>query len=82
MFLNVILTILVIMLIGMVTILIIWWKKYGKKLFESVGDIKTMFPKGSKHTPTMGNLTNAFGELKKSMEMLNNLKNGGNKNGK
>ena len=82
MFLNVILTILVITLISVVTMLILWWKKYGKKVFESVNSMKTMFPNGSKDTPTMGNLTNAFGDLKKSMEMLNNLKNGGNKNGK
>ena len=82
MFLNIILTILVVMLIGMITILIIWWKKYGKKLFESVSTIKTMLPTGNKNISNLGNVTDVIGELKKSMEMLNNLKNGGNKNGK
>lgn len=79
MFLNVILTILVITLISVVTILILWWKKYGKKVFES---LNTMLSTGNKNISNLGNVTDVIGELKKSMQMLNNLKNGGNKNGK
>ena len=82
MYLNVILTILVITLIGVLTMLILWWKKYGKKVFDSVNSMKNILPSGNKNIPNLGNVNDVIGDLKKSMEMLNNLKNGGNKNGK
>lgn len=80
MFLNIILTILVLVLIGITVLVTFWWRKYGKKIFNTVSDLK------SKNNPqikqNIGNINNAFADLGKAMEMLKNIQNGGNKNGK
>lgn len=80
MFLNIILTILVLVLIGITVLVTFWWRKYGKKIFNTVSDLK------SKNNPqikqNIGNINNAFADLGKAMEMLKNIQNGANKNGK
>lgn len=80
MFLNIILTILVLVLIGITALVIFWWRKYGKKIFNTVSNIK------SKNDPQLkqniGNINNAFADLGKAMDMLKNIQNGTNKNGK
>ena len=68
MFLNIILTILVLVLIGITALVIFWWRKYGKKIFNTVSNIK------SKNDPQLkqniGNINNAFADLGKAMDML------------
>ena len=44
MYLNVILTIFVIVQIVTIVLMYKWWKKYGKKLFTSFTEIKKGFP--------------------------------------
>jgi uncharacterized membrane protein (Fun14 family) len=85
MFLNIILTILVLVLIGITTLGVLWWKKYGKSLFNIISLIKNTTSKNNSEPQTkqnIGNINNAFGELNKAMEMLKNFQNGANKNGK
>ena len=40
MYLNIILTILVVVLITITILLSIWWRKFGKQIFNSTSDIK------------------------------------------
>lgn len=80
MFLNIILTILVLVLIGITVLIILWWRKYGKKIFNAVSDLK--INNNPQIKQNFGNINNAFGELGKAMEMLKNIQNGTNKNGK
>jgi len=42
MFLNIILTVLTIVLISITVLLNIWWRKYGKKLFETLSSVKSL----------------------------------------
>jgi len=59
MVLNILLSLLLIVLVGISVLLIIWWRKYGKKIFESV----------SKMQKTMGQI----GGQKKSLDIPNLL---------
>jgi len=43
MVLNILLTLLLIVLIGISVLIIVWWRKYGKQIFESLNKVqKTM----------------------------------------
>lgn len=42
MFLNIILTLLTIVLITITVLVYIWWKKYGKQLFDTMNQMKSM----------------------------------------
>jgi len=42
MYLNIILTILVIVLITVTVLLSLWWRKFGKQIFNSSSEIKKM----------------------------------------
>lgn len=83
MFLNVILTILVIVLIVISTGVYLWWKRYGSNLFKMMDTFKQGIPNMSKMSdmpkmsdiPNMPNLKNSVAEFKKAMDMLNKLKN-------
>jgi hypothetical protein len=44
MFLNIILTLLVIILGTMTIMLYLWWKKYGKTMFDTMKGFKTPLP--------------------------------------
>jgi hypothetical protein len=62
MVLNILLTLLLIVLIGISVLIIVWWRKYGKQIFESLNKVQK----------TMGQ----FGNQKKSLEvpdLLNQL---------
>ena len=51
MFLNIILTLLVVVLLTITIMLYIWWKKFGKKMFDSMSNMKNLLPKdGGKFT--------------------------------
>jgi hypothetical protein len=75
MFLNVILTILVIVLIVISTGVYLWWKRYGSNLFKMMGTFKqgmSNIPDIPK-MPNMPNLKNSVDEFRKAMDMLNKI---------
>lgn len=72
MFLNVILTILVIVLIVISTGVYLWWKKYGSNLFKMMNTFKQGVPNIPKMTD-MPNLKNSVEEFRKAMDMLNKM---------
>lgn len=53
MYLNVILTIFVILQIAICGCIIYWWKKYGKKLIKSFSDMNSMLTKNPLGDETM-----------------------------
>lgn len=53
MYLNVILTIFVILQIAICGCVIYWWKKYGKKLIKSFSDMNSMLTKNPSGNETM-----------------------------
>jgi hypothetical protein len=81
MFLNVILTILVIVLIVISTGVYLWWKRYGSNLFKMMDTFKQGIPNIPKipdmskmpDIPSMPNLKNSVAEFKKAMDMLNKM---------
>lgn len=78
MFLNVILTILVIVLIVISTGVYLWWKRYGSNLFKMMDTFKQGIPNIPKipdmsKMPSMPNLKNSVAEFKKAMDMLNKM---------
>lgn len=76
MYLNVILTILVITLITMTTFAIIWWKKYGKTIFNKISNSSGMIPK--ELLSQMGNMDmkSMFSNLNDAMNRVKNTRNG------
>lgn len=75
MFLNVILTILVIVLIVISTGVYLWWKRYGSNLFKMMDTFKqgmSNIPDIPK-MPNMPNLKNSVDEFRKAMDMLNKI---------
>ena len=72
MFLNVILTILVIVLIVISTGVYLWWKRYGSNLFKMMDTFKQGIPNIPK-MPSMPNLKNSVDEFRKAMDMLNKI---------
>jgi len=78
MFLNVILTILVIVLIVISTGVYLWWKRYGSNLFKMMNTFKQGTPKMTdmpkmSDMPNMPNLKNSIEEFRKAMDMLNKM---------
>ena len=47
MYLNIILTILVLVLLSISILATIWWKKYGKKIFDTMLNMDKMIPKNN-----------------------------------
>lgn len=71
MYLNIILTILTLILLSIVSLVVIWWFKYGKKMVDSFSSMRKTI-QNNKTTPMdMSNFTNALNMLKN----LNNNKN-------
>jgi len=76
MFLNTILTILTVVLITMTVLALVWWKRHGKKLFNTISDMKGMISKnpfGNTNTSQQG-LDDLFGRLNKLNEMFGKTK--------
>lgn len=72
MYLNIVLTILVIVLVTMTILAIVWWKKYGKKLVNSMLDMNKLLPKrGNLNQPDIGGM---FNELNKFMSNIKQKK--------
>ena len=72
MFLNIILTLLVVILLSITIIMYVWWKKFGKKMFGSMLNMKDLLPKGDGKLPNnldinqlMSNLTKIKEQFKK-----------------
>jgi hypothetical protein len=65
MFLNIILTLLVIVLLTITIMLYIWWKKFGKKLFDSMSNMKNLLPKDGGQLPNNLDINQLFSSLTK-----------------
>ncbi len=65
MFLNIILTLLVVVLLTITIMLYIWWKKFGKKMFDSMSNIKTLIPKDGGQLPNNLDINQLFSSLSK-----------------
>ena len=74
MYLNIILTILVLVLISIITIVVFWWRKFGKELFNTMMNMNKILPSDSKKIPFPKDLGNMFSELDKVMGQFKNLK--------
>jgi len=74
MYLNIILTILVLVLISIITIVVFWWRKFGKELFNTMMNMNKILPSDSKKIPFSKDLGNMFSELDKVMGQFKNLK--------
>jgi len=69
MYLNVILTIFVIVQIVTMALIYKWWDKYGRTLFKSFTEMKTVFPGGMGNS----NSPNLFGNIPDMKEMMKQL---------
>jgi hypothetical protein len=67
MYLNIILTILVLVLLGIIGVVIFWWVKFGKELFATMKNMNKVLPSNSKKTTTPNNLGNLLSDLDKMM---------------
>jgi len=65
MFLNIILTLLVIVLLTITIMLYIWWKKFGKKMFDSMSNMKDLIPKDGGQLPNNLDINQLFSSLTK-----------------
>jgi len=65
MFLNIILTLLVIVLLTITIMLYIWWKKFGKKMFDSMSNMKNLLPKDDGKLPNNLDINQLFSSLTK-----------------
>ena len=65
MFLNIILTLLVIVLLTITIMLYIWWKKFGKKMFDSISNMKNLIPKDGGQLPNNMDINQLFSSLNK-----------------
>ena len=82
MYLNVILTIFVIVQVVTIVLIYKWWKKYGRTLFKSFTDMKTKFPPqmlssfgtdGAKTPPLFGNIPDMNDMMKQLSDMTNKM---------
>jgi hypothetical protein len=73
MYLNIILTILVVTLLTILVSVIVWWKKYGKELFSLLINIKNM-NQGNKINNPMSDMTNLMSELENISNIFGNFK--------
>ena len=79
MFLNIILTILTVVLITITVLLTIWWRKYGKKAFETLSSVKSLTSQIPTQTlqgqPLQGqNIGDLMERLKKINDMFGGVK--------
>jgi hypothetical protein len=65
MFLNIILTLLVVVLLTITIMLYIWWKKFGKKMFDSMSNMKNLLPKDGGQLPNNLDINQLFSSLTK-----------------
>jgi predicted transcriptional regulator YheO len=65
MFLNIILTLLVVVLLTITIMLYIWWNKFGKKMFDSISYIKNLLPKYVGLLPINLDINQLFSSLNK-----------------
>jgi|694.fasta_scaffold49810_15 hypothetical protein len=78
MYLNVILTILVLVLITISTLTVLWWKKYGKELFSLIINMKNMKENVSSSNPMLPDLNSLlsdFESISKNFSKFGNNKN-------
>lgn len=78
MYLNVILTILVLVLITICTLTVLWWKKYGKELFSLIINMKNMKENVSSSNtmlPDLNSLLSDFESISKNFGKFGNNKN-------
>jgi len=75
MFLNVILTLLVIVLIVIFVSLRFWWKKFGVKLFDMMDQMKSMSNQIPKSNPKefMGDFKQQMDSINQAFKMLGNM---------
>ena len=72
MYLNVILTIFVVVQVATLVLIYKWWDKYGRKLFTSFTDMKKGFPSNPFVGPTSKG-PNPFGNIPDMGEMMKQL---------
>jgi len=79
MYLNIILTILVVVLITITVLLVRWWRNFGKGIFQSVGKIKSMgntFPSQDNPLMKMKEMTDRLNKMSQvASQMTNNVNN-------
>ena len=77
MYLNVILTIFVIVQIVTMVLIYKWWDKYGRKLFTSFTDIKKVFPSKMMDSVSTSGIKgpNPFGNSPDMSVMMKQLEN-------
>lgn len=81
MFLNIILTVLTIVLISITVLLSMWWRKYGKKLFEVLSSVRGLTSQISNQTSQIPNQTlqgqplpgQSIGDLMDRIRKLNQM---------
>lgn len=73
MYLNVILTIFVILQIVVCGCVIYWWKKYGKTLFKSFTELKNT-PLGGVNSGQLPDMGKMMGELMNITKNMSNFK--------
>jgi hypothetical protein len=82
MFLEILLIVLILCMVGVTTLAYLWWKKYGKKIFgliESAKSMNKIFTTNNKFNNSEGSdmelLSNRLNQLKDLMGTLKNTKN-------
>jgi hypothetical protein len=75
MYLNVILTIFVIVQVVTIVLIYKWWKKYGRKLFTSFTEIKKSFPSQMMNSVSKDGIKNPnlFANIPDMSEMMKQL---------
>jgi hypothetical protein len=85
MFLEILLIVLILCMVGVTTLAYLWWKKYGKKIFGLIESAKSMnkifTPNNTTkfsntETPSIDVLTDRLNLIKDLMGNIKNTKNG------
>lgn len=71
MFTNIILTILVIVLITITTLLILWWRKFGREILSLIKDLKNFSNK--KQNVNFDGIGKDFNDVISSMKNINDI---------
>jgi len=74
MYLNIILTILVLILLTIFLSMYLWWRRFGKKMFDSMSSMNKILPKDTNKMFNPNDMGNMFSEVHKMMNQINNLK--------
>lgn len=74
MYLNIILTILVLVLITIFISTYMWWKHFGKKMFDMMLNMNKVLPKDSNKMFNPNNMGNILSEVDKMMNQFKNFK--------